>query len=144
MFCPNCGSQLADTAVFCTACGANLRAGAPAQPAVPPPAAYQAPPQPVYQQPGQAPVNIPNYLVQAILVTIFCCWPLGIVAIIKAASVNSKIGAGDVQGAMQASAEAKKWCWITAGSGLVIMVIYMALMALGVLGSIMGSHPANF
>ena len=43
--------------------------------------------------------NIPNYLVQAILVTLFCCLPFGVVAIIQAAQVNSKLQAGDVAGA---------------------------------------------
>ena len=39
--------------------------------------------------------NIPNYLVQAILTTLFCCLPFGIVAIVYAAQVNTKIEAGD-------------------------------------------------
>ena len=33
-----------------------------------------------YGVPGGYPQHIPNYLVQAILVTIFCCLPLGIVS----------------------------------------------------------------
>jgi len=54
-------------------------------------------------------VNPPkNYLVQSILVTIFCCLPLGVVGIVFAAQVNSKFAAGDVDGANQASADAKK------------------------------------
>ena len=49
---------------------------------------------------------IPNYLVQAILATLFCCLPFGIVWIVFAAQVNSRAAAGDVQGAQVASQKA--------------------------------------
>src|SRR5262245_2690227 len=51
--------------------------------------------------------EIPNYLVQSILVTLFCCLPLGIVSIVFAAQVNSKVAAGDYAGAQKASDQAK-------------------------------------
>ena len=47
--------------------------------------------------------NVPNYLVPAILVTIFCCLPVGIAAIIQAAQVNGKLQAGDYEGAVSNS-----------------------------------------
>jgi hypothetical protein len=72
--------------------------------------------------PSAAPGNIPNYLVIAIL-SVFCCWPLAIVAIINATKVNKLIAAGDVTGAMVASANAKKWAFITIGLGLAAYVI---------------------
>ena len=37
-----------------------------------------------------------NYLVESILVTIFCCMPFGVVGLVFAAQVNSKFEAGDV------------------------------------------------
>ena len=54
-----------------------------------------------YEQapPSPPPSNIPNYLVQAILVTIFCCLPFGIVAIVFAAQVNSALAAGNYEAA---------------------------------------------
>lgn len=67
---------------------------------------YNAPPPPPPRGGGQPPEN---NLVWAILVTLFCCLPFGIVSIVKAASVNGKWMAGDVAGANQAAAEAKKW-----------------------------------
>jgi hypothetical protein len=51
--------------------------------------------------------TVPNYLVFAILVTVFCCLPTGIAAIIYAAQVNTKLQAGDIAGAQQASKNAK-------------------------------------
>ena len=52
----------------------------------------------------------PNYLTQAILATIFCFFPLGIVAIVYANQVETKHYAGDAQGALDASANARTWC----------------------------------
>jgi predicted secreted protein len=83
------------------------------------------------------PVNIPNYLVQSILATLFCCLPFGIVAIVFAAQVNSKVQAGDIQGAMQASKQAKMWCWVSVGVSAVCMVLYFGMMI--VFGAIAGA-----
>jgi len=54
----------------------------------------------------------PNYLVFAIIVTIFCCQILGIVSIVFAAQVNSKWNAGDFEGALDASKNAKLWALV--------------------------------
>jgi interferon-induced transmembrane protein len=84
--------------------------------------------------PGSAPpVYVPNYLVFAILATVFCCLPAGIPAIVYAAQVNGKLQAGDIAGAQIASKNAKMWCWIALGAGLAIMFIYALLMAIGVI-----------
>ena len=77
------------------------------------------------------PPNVPNYLVQSILVTVFCCLPFGIVAIIFAAQVNTKLAAGDYQGAVSSSNSAKMWSWISFGLGLVVIVISIGLQVLG-------------
>ena len=39
-----------------------------------------------------------NWLVESILVTIFCCLPFGIAGIVFASQVNSKWAAGDYNG----------------------------------------------
>ena len=80
----------------------------------------------------------PNYLVFAILTTIFCCQILGIVSIVFAAQVNSKWNSGDTQGAIDASRNAKMWAWIAFGSGLVLGLIAMILALFGVFAGIMG------
>ncbi|MFZ1288099.1 MAG: CD225/dispanin family protein [Candidatus Phosphoribacter sp.] len=66
-----------------------------------------------------------NNLVLAILATVLCCLPLGIVAIIKASKVNGLWAVGDQAGAHAAAAEAKKWSIISAVSGLVVGAIYL-------------------
>jgi len=72
-----------------------------------------------------------NYLIESILVTLFCCLPFGIVGIFYASQVNSKFVIGDYDGAQAASENAKKWMIWSAVSGVVIVVLFMLLMALG-------------
>jgi hypothetical protein len=85
--------------------------------------------------PVQPQQNISNYLVQSILVTLFCCLPLGIAAIVFAAQVNGKIGAGDMAGAMDSSKKAKLFCWISFGLGIVVSVLSFILSLLGAFGA---------
>jgi hypothetical protein len=87
-----------------------------------PPSPYEAPP--------------PNYLVWAILTTIFCCLPFGIVSIVFAAQVNSKWQDGDYQGARLSSKNAKLWAWIAFGVGIFGAFIWSILALLGVIGGI--------
>ena len=93
---------------------------------------YSAPPPaPGY---GGGPVSSPppNYLVWAILSTVLCCLPLGIASIVFAAQVNGKWQAGDVAGAQDASAKAKKFAIWAAIAGVVVSVLYLVMVfALG-------------
>ena len=86
------------------------------------------------QQPQTPP---PNYLIFAILTTIFCCQILGIVSIVYAAQVNSRWNSGDAQGAMDASRNAKLWAWVAFGSGLLVAVVTTLLAVLGVFAGIL-------
>jgi hypothetical protein len=90
-----------------------------------------------YEDVEPRPESIPNYLVQAILVTLCCCLPGGIVAIVYAAQVNGKLAAGDYVGARAASETAKTWCWISFGVGLAINVIWL-IVQFAVLGGLGG------
>jgi hypothetical protein len=65
-----------------------------------------------------------NYLVWAILTTIFCCLPFGIVSIVHAAKVDGAWYAGQTGEAMRRSAEAKKWATWAAISGLIIAALW--------------------
>ena len=72
---------------------------------------------------------MPSYLAQSILCTLFCCLPFGIVGIVYAAQVSSKLNAGDYAGAQLASANAKRWCWLSFGIGLAVIVAYAVVVA---------------
>jgi interferon-induced transmembrane protein/zinc ribbon protein len=108
LYCPTCGASNADNAAVCVQCGRALQGVAPA-------------------------VAVPNYLVFAILVTVFCCLPSGIAAIIYAAQVNTKLQAGDLAGAQLASRNAKMWVLISVGAGLLLTLAYGLFLVLSVM-----------
>lgn len=110
MYCSKCGAQNDDNAYKCTTCGAVLQQGS---------------------QSVAPPARVSNYLVPAILCTVFCCLPCGIPAIVFAAQVNAKLSAGDMEGAAEASKKAKIWCLVALGLGLVGGVIYGMIIILG-------------
>ena len=85
-------------------------------------------------QPGYQPgVGVPNHLVFAILVTVLCCLPSGIAAIVYAAQVNGKLAGGDIAGAQAASKNAKMWCWISVGGGVLVCLLYFLVIMLGLM-----------
>lgn len=69
-----------------------------------------------------------NNLALAILTTLLCCMPLGVVAIVYAAQVDSKWNAGDYQGAMTAADNAKKAAIAGIILGFVVIVLYVLLV----------------
>src|SRR5579864_8597729 len=124
MFCSQCGSNNADNALVCVQCGRSLQPGATPAP---------LPVTGVVLPPG---ATVPNYLVFAILATVFCCLPAGIPAIVFAAQVNGKLQAGDLAGAQSASNNAKMWCWISFGVGLAAIGVWVLLVMIGVVSGI--------
>jgi ribosomal protein L40E len=114
IFCTKCGTQNEAIASHCERCGTLLLR-----------------PQPSGIAAG---AEVPNYLAQAILVTIFCCVPFGIPAIVFAAQVNGKLAAGDYEGAVETSKKAKKWCWVSFLVGLGFCLIYFIFAIISFIG----------
>lgn len=86
-----------------------------------------------------APAAVPNYIVPAII-SLFCCLPLGIVGVIFAAQVNSKVAAGDTAGALDSAKKAKMFSFIAIGLGLLAIICYVLFVVimgvgLGIAGS---------
>ena len=122
MYCSKCGKLVDDNVKFCPACGENLIKDV----------------EPVKaEEPNKAKYPPENYLVWAILSTVFCCLPFGIVSIVNAANVESKFNRGDYDGALDASKKAKKWAWISAISGFVFWFLYVILIFVGVFAELM-------
>ncbi len=119
MYCPKCGSQNDENVYTCVQCGEVLRQGGADA---------------VAQQ------KIPNYLAQSILVTLLCCLPLGIPAIVFAAQVNGKVQAGDIEGAWASSRKAKMWCWWSFGLGLLAILLQVGIQGLAILGAAGSSY----
>jgi hypothetical protein len=109
--------------------------GAPPPGYGPPPPGYGAPPPGYGPMPGYGPAGYgmpgpppQNYLVWAILTTIFCCLPAGIVSIVFAAQVNGKWMSGDFQGAVSSSKNARTWAIVSAIAGPAVAVIWIIIV----------------
>ena len=83
--------------------------------------------QPNYAQ-GQRPMRPDNYLVWAILCTILCCLPLGIVSIIYSSKVDGLYNSGDYAGAEDASKKAKNYAMWGAIISVIGVVLYILLI----------------
>ena len=113
MYCKRCGTRNDDDAGKCVECGNALSQCSSAT-------AY---------------VAVPNHLVWAIIVTIFCFLPLGVVAIVYAVQVDRNVLARNYAGAVHASNRARTWCWAAFAFGV---VEYIAVVTLLPLGFVMG------
>ena len=104
-FCRECGSEVSLNAAICPNCGVPVAGTKLA---------------------ANGGVKVPNHMVEAILITLFCCMIFGIIAIVYASQVNTKLAQGDVAGAQAASRTA--YGWIIAGLcvGLVVGLLYFA------------------
>ena len=107
MFCKNCGNQIADAAVVCPKCGVPVAGKSVAS----------------------ATEQVPNHMVGAILTALFCCQIGGIVAIVYAAQVNTKLARGDIEGARAASKTANTWIMVSIITGVLLGVIYAFICA---------------
>lgn len=76
-----------------------------------------------------------NYLAFAIISTILCCLPAGIVSIVFSTKVNSLYDDGDYSGAEKASRNAKTWAIVSAALAGVFWIIYIAFFGLAFLGA---------
>ncbi len=79
--------------------------------------------------------NIPSYLWQSIVATLFCCMPFGVVAIVYAAKVDSLLAVGDYVGAQSASDSAKTWVGVSVGIFLLSLIGYFVMIAIFAAGS---------
>ena len=68
-----------------------------------------------------------NNLVGAIVSTMLCCWPFGIVSIIKSTKVNNLWAQGDFSGAQKSADDAKKWAIYSAIGAAAFWVLYVVL-----------------
>ena len=80
-----------------------------------------------------------NNLVWAILSTVLCCLPLGIVSIIKSTNVNTLWAQGQYDEARKAADDAKKFAMWSAGVAVAVWIIgailYFAFFAMILAGA---------
>ena len=152
MHCPNCGAQNEEGVSFCANCGTQLRRIQTPDLDVPPPQNTGFAPS--YASEASVP-NMPNYLVQAVLLTIVCLvlspfalfFPglgviTGIVAIVYGTQVNGKVAGRNYAGAQEASRMAKIWTWITFAFVVLEIVIIGLFVLLLIAAAVAGAAPA--
>lgn len=84
-----------------------------------------------FPQPGDENRKMPpTYLVWSVIMTLLCCLPAGVVAIIFACQVSSKFYAGDMEGAEKASERAQIWIIVSFVLGVMANTLYLPLMML--------------
>lgn len=110
MFCAECGAAISDNAVVCPKCGVAV-AGRKVAIA--------------------SNTQVPNHMVGAILSTVFCCLIGGIIAIVYASQVNTKLAQGDIAGAQAASKAANGWIIANVIVGLLGGLFYFILAVAG-------------
>lgn len=133
MFCSKCGGNNADDAKFCTTCGSVLTPQQEAnnntetkEEVTQTQSQTQIPAPEIQYVNTQEPMpKVQNYLVFSILVTIFCCLPLGIVAIINSSNVDKELVKGNYEGAVNASKQAKLFSIIGLVVGGIISLGYI-------------------
>ena len=146
MNCPECGKSNPENSNFCVHCGAPFSM----EPPPPPPPSYPAggsfgPGQQDFSQgygpgtqgqgylgapppnPATMGYNIPDYLPFAIFITLCCCLPMGIAAIVFSSQVKTKLAIGDYLGAEESAKNAKLWAWLGFGFGLFVQTIYIII-----------------
>lgn len=122
MFCPHCGSQIADGSAFCPSCGVQLNASAPAA---------------VSEQPA-ASSSYKDYQTFSIIVSIvsfLCCggWLgviFGVLGIVFSSQAKTAFNAGDMIQAESKSKNARLMCilgLVMIGIGAITSVIILAL-----------------
>lgn len=77
-----------------------------------------------------------SWLAPSIIATVLCCMPFGVVGIVYAAKVEGRYNRGDYQGAKEASSAAQMWTWISVGVGLLGVVSWISMVALGMIAGV--------
>ncbi|MDQ2985570.1 MAG: CD225/dispanin family protein [Armatimonadota bacterium] len=99
--CPNCGESLAIRYGYCPKCGQIMRPPAPK-----------------------------NYLIECILATLFCCFPLSIVGLFYSLAIDQHHQRGDHDRAAKASNLARKWL---VGSVVLGLAVYLGVVIWGLI-----------
>lgn len=145
MYCKKCGAKIPEGSRFCPKCGTNIPVGESTGQKT----TTGTDTQKMYSScqstesteqrsnPGTSeskPLSRPNnYLLWAILVTIFCCLPFGVVGIVYALKVDSAWDEGLYGTAGEYSKKARNWTLWGAIISVLIYVIYFVVIV-GILG----------
>jgi hypothetical protein len=88
--------------------------------------------------------SVPNYLPQAILTTLFCCLPFGVIAVAYASQVNTHLITGNYQAAQYAADKAKFWSWVSFGVGISFWLLYILWIVVIFSAALSNAPPPSF
>lgn len=139
MFCPHCGSQIADGSAFCPSCGANLNASTPS----PNPASKPAPS-------GE----FKDYQTFSIIITVvsfLCCggWIgviFGVLGIVFSSQAKAAFNSGNMTEALSKSKNARLMCilgLVMIGIGAIATIIILAVYGTAIIATIAGTGGFN-
>lgn len=118
-YCPFCNHPNPANATFCSNCGKPLKPSS-----------------------GKTGVNCPpNYLVWAILATVFCCLPFGIISIVYADKVERLWHMGEYEEAQEASDKARMWAIVAASAAAAIIAVYIIFVLITVSSFVTAASP---
>ena len=134
MFCPHCGSQIADGSAFCPSCGANLNASTPS----PNPASDPAPS-------GEY-KDDQTFSIIITVVSFLCCggWIgviFGVLGIVFSSQAKTAYASGDMQQALTRSKNARLMCilgMVMIGIGAIATITILALYGTAIIATIAG------
>lgn len=92
-----------------------------------------------YRDYNYAPPRPSTWMVPAILATVLCCLPLGIVSIIYASKVNNYYNEGKYDEAQRASNTARNWFIGSVVSSVVAVIVYLIMIIF-----VLGISPNDF
>lgn len=70
----------------------------------------------------------PTYLVWSVIMTVICCLPAGVVAIVFSSMVSNRFYAGNIEGAKRASRRAEIWIIVAFVLGVLWNTLYIPIM----------------
>ena len=108
MYCHQCGNELNPQTLFCPRCGVAVRGKNSSKNT-------------------SANVEVPDHLLGAIVVTVFCCFPLGVMAIVFSVLSDSRKRDGDIKGALAAARTADVCIDLSMQLGIVGALIGIAI-----------------
>ena len=118
--CINCYREIPDDSIFCPYCG--VRQYAEQNQSTGQEEVQESAQQTAGQASGE---NWVPYLVLAIISTVCCCPPFGIVAIVYAARINNAIIANDSAEAQRAAGNARIWLIVAYAVGILMWIFYL-------------------
>ena len=134
MFCPHCGSQIADGSAFCPSCGANLNASTPTPNPAPNPA------------PSGEYKDYQTFSIIISVVSFLCCggWIgviFGVLGIVFSSQAKTAYASGDMQQALTRSKNARLMCilgMVMIGIGAIATITILALYGTAIIATIAG------